>query len=184
MKEALKLATIPLFAICVCLSLPVKTSAASPRCFDGTGGSLKELSSCDPDANYVNATGGATTLTDNRCYKRVVGATDLDFTEYFQQAECAGLISVSNSELDSNLGEDGSKIQGYLQNGINLLTAVAGLAITGAVIVGGIQYSTSGGNPQSAANAKKHIGQALLALIALVFLYTFLQWLVPGGIFQ
>lgn len=81
------------------------------------------------------------------------------------------------------IDEDGSKILGYLQDGINLLTALAGLAITASVIIGGIQYSTSGGNPQASAAAKKRIGDAILALLALVFLYTFLQWIVPGGIF-
>jgi uncharacterized ion transporter superfamily protein YfcC len=49
--------------------------------------------------------------------------------------------------------------------------------------MGGIQYSTSGGNPQAASAAKKRMSNAFLALLALVFLYTFLQWIVPGGIF-
>lgn len=79
--------------------------------------------------------------------------------------------------------EDSGRIVGWIQAGINLLTALAGIAITGAVIVGGIQYSTSGGNPQAAGAAKKRITNAMLAMLALVFLYTFLQWLVPGGIF-
>lgn len=78
---------------------------------------------------------------------------------------------------------DAKKIQGYMQDGINLLTGLAGLAITASVIIGGIQYSTSGGNPQAASAAKKRISNAFLALLALVFLYTFLQWIVPGGVF-
>lgn len=79
--------------------------------------------------------------------------------------------------------EDGQKIFDYIQTGVNLTTALAGLAIAAGFIIGGIQYSTSGGNPSAAAAAKKRIGSAVLALLALVFLYTFLQWLVPGGIF-
>ncbi len=79
--------------------------------------------------------------------------------------------------------EDGGKIIEWVQLVINVLTGLAGLAITAAVIVGGIQYSTSGGNPQAASAAKKRITNALLALLAMVFLYSFLQWIVPGGAF-
>lgn len=90
-----------------------------------------------------------------------------------------------NSGVDSTVSndKDSQKILDYLQAGINLASALAGLAITAAFIIGGIQYSTSGGNPQASAAAKKRIGNAVLALLALIFLYTFLQWLVPGGIF-
>lgn len=75
------------------------------------------------------------------------------------------------------------KILDYVQTGINLMTGIAGVAIAAMVVVGGIQYSTAGGNPQAAAAAKKRITNAVIALLALTFLYTFLQWLVPGGIF-
>ncbi len=83
-----------------------------------------------------------------------------------------------------NVDADGAKIYKFLQKGIDLLTAVAGLAITAMIIVGGIQYSASGGNPSTASDAKKKIYNAVLALICLIFLYAFLQWLVPGGIFN
>ncbi len=96
---------------------------------------------------------------------------------------CPTVEETNDGSPEFEIDEDGSKIQGYLQDGINLLTALAGLAITASVIMGGIQYSTSGGNPQASAAAKKRIGNAILALLALVFLYTFLQWIVPGGIF-
>lgn len=104
-----------------------------------------------------------------------------------QYCECPAdleLVDASCRGEDFNpTEEDSQKILDYLQTGINLVTALAGLAITAAFIMGGIQYSTSGGNPQAAAAAKKRIGNAVMALLALVFLYTFLQWLVPGGIF-
>ncbi len=95
---------------------------------------------------------------------------------------CEGAAAQGNTTEDPN-SEDAQKILDYLQTGINLVTAMAGLAITAGFIIGGIQYSTSGGNPNAAAAAKKRIGSAVMALLALVFLYTFLQWLVPGGIF-
>lgn len=102
---------------------------------------------------------------------------------------CVGTSSsggtTANTEVgptDLTMGEEGDKMYGYLQSAVNLLTALAGLAITGSVIVAGIQYSTSGGNPQAAAQAKGRIVNALIALLALIFMFAFFQWLVPGGI--
>ncbi len=69
------------------------------------------------------------------------------------------------------------------QTAINFLSIGAGIIIVAMIIVGGIQYSASGSNPQGVANAKKRITSALLALLALIFLYAFMQWLVPGGVF-
>jgi hypothetical protein len=80
--------------------------------------------------------------------------------------------------------ENTQKVYDLLQDAINLMAVLAGLAITGSVIVGGIQYSTAGGNPQATAKAKARITNAMIALLTLVFLYSFLQWLVPGGVFN
>lgn len=65
----------------------------------------------------------------------------------------------------------------------DVLSAVVAMAVIGAVIVGGIRYSASGGDPNGVAKAKKMITNALLAFAAYIFLYAFLQWLVPGGLF-
>lgn len=103
----------------------------------------------------------------------------------------ASICSAPNTnETPSGVGPElevtgeASKIIEYLQKGIDLLTAIAGVIIAAMVVVGGIQYSTAGGNPQAAAGAKKKITNAVIAMLALTFLYTFLQWLVPGGVFS
>lgn len=79
----------------------------------------------------------------------------------------------------------GSKdgIFGLIQTALNIIFSITGFVIIGMVIAGGIQYSTAGGSPQKASEAKKKISNAVLSLILMVFLYPFLQWLVPGGIF-
>jgi hypothetical protein len=105
------------------------------------------------------------------------------FGGFFLPVVRAEDTSGAPAAVDFSADPDAQKIQGYMQDGINLLTGLAGLAITASVIISGIQYSTSGGNSQAASAAKKRIGNAFLALLALVFLYTFLQWIVPGGIF-
>ncbi len=75
------------------------------------------------------------------------------------------------------------EIVGLIQTAINLLFGITSFVIIGMIIVGGIQYSAAGGNPQATSKAKEKITNAILSLLVMVFLYPFLQWLVPGGIF-
>jgi hypothetical protein len=65
---------------------------------------------------------------------------------------------------------------------VNFLSAAAGIVIVGSIIVGGIQYSAAGNNPNAVSAAKKRITDALIALLAFFFIFGFLQWLIPGGL--
>jgi len=67
---------------------------------------------------------------------------------------------------------------------LNFLGAVVGLVVTISIVVGGIQYSSSADDPKKLAAAKERIRNAVIALIAFLFLFAFLQWLVPGGGFN
>jgi len=70
----------------------------------------------------------------------------------------------------------------YLNPLVKLLSAVVGVLVVLMVIMGGVQYSAAGSDPQKVAEAKKKITNALLGLAAYIFLFAFLNWLVPGGI--
>lgn len=65
---------------------------------------------------------------------------------------------------------------------VNLLSAVVGIIVVGVIIFGGIQFSTSGGDPQRVAEAKKHISNAVIALVAFLLLWAFLNFIIPGGV--
>lgn len=69
----------------------------------------------------------------------------------------------------------------YVNPIVNFLAAVVGIVVVGSVILGGIQYSASDGDPGKVSAAKRRIINSLLALAAFVFLYAFLQWVIPGG---
>ena len=69
----------------------------------------------------------------------------------------------------------------YLNPFIKLLSVLVGIAVVIGIIVGGIQYSASGGDPQKAAKAKAHIRNSIIALLAFFFLYAFLRFLTPGS---
>jgi len=70
----------------------------------------------------------------------------------------------------------------YINPLIAFLTAIAGVIIVISIIAGGVQYSAAGGDPSKVAAAKNRITNAIIALIAIIFLFAFLQWLVPGGL--
>jgi hypothetical protein len=73
-------------------------------------------------------------------------------------------------------------VQGYINPFINFLAALVGVAVVISIVIGGIQYSSSGGDPAKAAAAKNRIRNAIVALVAFFFLYALLNFLIPGGL--
>lgn len=64
----------------------------------------------------------------------------------------------------------------------NALSAIAGVVIVGVIIWGGVQYSAAGADATKVQAAKSKITNALIALLLLIFGYSLLQWLIPGGV--
>jgi hypothetical protein len=65
---------------------------------------------------------------------------------------------------------------------VRALSAMVGIIVVIMVAVGGIEYAASKDNPQATAAAKNRIKNAILALIMYIFMFAFLQWIVPGGV--
>lgn len=66
---------------------------------------------------------------------------------------------------------------------INIVAGIIGVGAILMVIWGGIQYTTARDNAQAVQAAKDKILNVVIGLAAFIFLYAFLQWLVPGGVF-
>jgi hypothetical protein len=62
------------------------------------------------------------------------------------------------------------------------LSALVGIVVVIAVIIGAIEFISSGGDPQRVASGKQHITNALIGLFAYILLFAFLQFLIPGGL--
>ena len=94
------------------------------------------------------------------------------------------ILAATSPQVDcvDNQSAANCGITRYILLFINVLSATLGVVVTIVVIIAGIQYSASAGDPQAIANAKKRISNALLALVLFAFMYGFLQWIVPGGI--
>lgn len=75
------------------------------------------------------------------------------------------------------------KMLGLLRDFINIMSAVVGIVIVIMFAVRGMQYMTARDNAQQVTQAKEQFFWLVIALVVYLFSFSFLQWLVPGGIF-
>ncbi len=98
-----------------------------------------------------------------------------------QQANASSPVGCAYSDLQNQ--SDNCTIMHYVNIVIDVLSAAVGIIVIIMIVAGGIQYITAGGDPQRVTAAKARIANAVLALVAFLFLFAFLQWIVPGGLF-
>lgn len=67
---------------------------------------------------------------------------------------------------------------------VGFLSGLVGVVVVGVIIMGGIQYAMAGDKADAVSAAKKRIINGVTALVAFLFIFAFLQWLIPGGIFK
>lgn len=67
---------------------------------------------------------------------------------------------------------------------IRILSDGVGLVVIASIIVGGIQYTGSRGDPQSTAMAVNRIRSSVFALIIYIFGYAILNYIIPQGFFK
>lgn len=94
---------------------------------------------------------------------------------------CGDQTAPADTDCSTGLGSC-RLVQTYLQPFMKFLSAFVGLAVVISVIVGGIQYSSSAGDPQKASAAKNRIRNAIIALVTYIFLFALLNFLIPGGL--
>ncbi len=85
---------------------------------------------------------------------------------------------------DANkIDESNCGIIKYLNLAFDILSGIVLLAVIANIVISGIMYSMSQGDPSGVGRAKKRIIEGLLAFLMYFMLYGFLQWLIPGGAF-
>lgn len=98
---------------------------------------------------------------------------------------CDGKTCVDPAaDPNADCGKQGCDfVKKYINPGINLFSALFGIIAALSLILGGIMYASSGGDPQQVTNAKKRITNTIFAIVAYMFLYGFINFIVPGGLF-
>ncbi len=80
--------------------------------------------------------------------------------------------------------KDRSALMDLLFAILRFLSAGVGIVVVASIIVAGIQYSLSRGDPQKAAEAIKRVTNTLVALAIYIFAYAILNYLIPSGFFS
>lgn len=65
---------------------------------------------------------------------------------------------------------------------IKFLSGAVGLVVVLMIVVAGIQYITSAGDPGRVKEAKNRITNAITGLILFVLMFAILNFIIPGGI--
>jgi hypothetical protein len=73
-------------------------------------------------------------------------------------------------------------ISKYIDPFVEFLAAAVGVGVVTSIIIGGIQYSSSAGDPGKVSAAKNRIRNAIIALITFMLLYGLIDFLIPGGL--
>lgn len=106
--------------------------------------------------------------------------------------QCGNLKdSGDNVKTQINLGCQGVKakpgtgpIEDMAFAFIKFLSIGVGLVLVASVIYAGIQYSSSGGSAEETSKAKNRIQNAIIGLVFYLLIFAFVQYLVPGGLFN
>lgn len=96
--------------------------------------------------------------------------------------ECIPAQTDTATSGDCNKDNGCDIIGKYVNPLIKLLSIVVGLAVTVGIVWGGIEYASSGGDPQKSARGKGHIVKSLVGLVGFFFLFAAIKFLTPGGI--
>lgn len=91
-------------------------------------------------------------------------------------------IGVAIPGEDNCIGTDENPIFVYLRGILRFLATGVGIAITISIVIGGIQYMSSRGNPQATQAAISRITNAVIALVLFILMAAILNFLVPGGL--
>jgi hypothetical protein len=143
------------------------TSTASPT---PVNTNTSDCSSADDSNNALCGTCVNSTTDANDC----INTTNCE--QETGNSTCADTAASACTSTNCDL------VKSYLDKFVLLLSTLIGVTVVLSLIVAGIQYSSSGGDPQKVTAAKSRITKTITALVAYVFLFALLQFLIPGGI--
>jgi hypothetical protein len=91
-------------------------------------------------------------------------------------------LPFTGSNCIKNDPKNGGAIITYLKTILQVLSGLVGTVIVVMLVVAGIQYITSFGEPANIKSAKNRIINAVTALVLFLMMFAILGFLVPGGI--
>lgn len=98
---------------------------------------------------------------------------------------CGGVgTSVISCDQDASKNLENNGIYGILLIVINILSAGIGIAAVGGVVYAAVLYSSAGANADNVKKAKGMFVNIGIGIVAYILMYSFLNYLIPGGLFN
>ena len=92
---------------------------------------------------------------------------------------CLSSVTTRGTSIGASCTPDCSIFDRFNQI-LNLMAMLVVPIVTIVIIIGGVQYSTSAGSPDATKAAKTRMINGVTALIAFMFMWAILKWLIPG----
>jgi hypothetical protein len=99
----------------------------------------------------------------------------------FAQSTSTSCGGVNTSVINCN---NPNGVMGVLMLIVNILSAGIVIAAIGGIAYASVMYTTSGGSPDKVKQAKTIITNVVIGLVAYAFLWSFLNYITPGGMFN
>jgi hypothetical protein len=83
-----------------------------------------------------------------------------------------------------NCDGGGTGVLALLTTAIKIMTAGVGILAVGGVVYGAILYTSANGSMEQTKKAKEVIYNVAFGLIAYALMFSFLNFIIPGGVFS
>lgn len=93
------------------------------------------------------------------------------------------ILSCDNVDVDQD-GVENTGLWSLLLTAINILTAGVGVLALAGIIYGAVLYTSAGGNPEQVKKARTIFTNVVIGVIAFAGMFTLLNFIVPGGVFN
>jgi hypothetical protein len=135
---------------------------------------------CDPFETLTQIKGGK---NDGKWYCKPKQAPQAGGNNNGRNGKTCGGVDYNayTPSIDIGCRGQGNPIADALFGIIRFLSAGVGLVIVASIIVGGLQYTGSRGDPQATAMAVNRIRSSLYALLLFIFAYAILNYIIPAG---
>jgi len=97
---------------------------------------------------------------------------------------CGGVDTVLIKCADNGTTPESNAIWALLIMTINILLAGIGIVAVGGLVYAAILYATARDQAAQVTKAKETIFNIVLGLVLLALMWSFLQYLIPGGVFE
>ena len=91
-------------------------------------------------------------------------------------------VKIGGQDCIENNANNGGAVVVYLKLALQFLSGGVGLVILLMLMIAGVQYITSAGDPVQVKSAKERVVNALTALMLFILAFAIISFIVPGGI--